>query len=201
MTCKQIESKRSPKARNQCSLNYYKEKLYLFAGAYYSIYLNDLWIFNIKKNNWKKIKTNKNIKLQKCAAHKTVSYLHYIIFFGGYFGDYINMKYESYNDLWIYDIINNKWELINTMNKPSKRFHHSMFLKDNLLIIHGGKDINNEKRLNDCYIINIKTFINSNLNKKNNAIWIKYDLNIGSLSGHKMLYYKKKLINYIFLLK
>ena len=60
------------------------------------------------------------------AFHKSVKYKFYIIIFGGK----INGGYTYNEDLIIYNIKKNKWNILNKQiyNKPKKRIGHAMII-------------------------------------------------------------------------
>ena len=177
----------NPSSRHGSCLIYYKNKLILFGGYNQgtSKLLNDLWVYNILKNEWKNIETKSNTVTPPPMFYAGYCiYNNYLIIFGG--------KSKSYGywtcleDIYLLNLNNYSWKLINCKNKPSKRTEIGMCKFNDNIIIHGG--FIGGKVLNDAYIIDIKSIINDN-----KPIWKKIDINIGGLSGHPMLSYKNKL--------
>lgn len=182
-----------PPENFQATLNYYENNLYLFGGCIdNNWYLNTLWKYCLNKNEWEQLFPKESIT--KRAGHTTLIYKEYIILFGGHsFGVRANdFELKCFNDICLYNITKNKWKYIQTINSPSKRTFHSMILNNNQLIIYGGRNDKDKCILDSkCYIININDLLSNN---DNNKIWISYDINIGYLNSHTMIYFDKKII-------
>ena len=174
----------SPSKRQQCTLNYYKNKLYLFGGSVVGCFFNDLWEFCLKTNKWKQLQSFK-----KTNGHTTVIFEDKLITFGGY--NRIKGKWIGYNDLMMYHIISNKWEVIKTKDTILARGGHCMLLDDNQLIIHGGW---NEKGgyqiLGDSFCIDLLNV----LKKKSIEKWKSKNINISKFENHQILQTNNKYV-------
>lgn len=175
-----------PEKRSGCSLNYFDNSLYLFGGVTNNEFFDDLWKYNMKTKKKEYRKWNQINRLKRRCAHQSIIYKHYLVIFGGRNGSHY------YNDLIVYNIKTNKWNIMNATNKPIKRARHGMILSNHLLIIYGG--CHGKYILNDCYAININDY-NLNLSN-NNGKWIKYEIDVGYLHSFDMLYYQNKLSMY-----
>ena len=192
--CNEIiqSSNMTPSARGGCTLNYYNEYLYLFGGYIQNFgHTNDLFIYSLKRNEWKRI--DSNCKPNKVKYHRSIIYGKYLIVFGG-LARYKH-NWICYNDINLFDLQcnYNEWNIINTSEvyKPKKRYKHGMCILNDYLIIYGGMDVN-DNILNDCYYINIKNTINNNDNNSILNKWINIDLGLNSLSSHLMLNHSNK---------
>lgn len=73
-------------------------------------YLDDLWKYDIESNKWSKMNANENddnITPAQRAGHSLVSVNNTILMYGG-----ITTNNVYLDELWQYDIDNNKWELL-----------------------------------------------------------------------------------------
>ena len=104
------------------SMNYYDNKLYVFGG--YSplyFYSNIMTVYSFNDNIFKEIKSSNQPPTPR-SYHRTCIYKHYIVLFGG--GSQSNKLHNKYyNELYLYDIINNKWTLYPVNNKPQTRYN------------------------------------------------------------------------------
>ena len=180
-----------PELRISLTLNYYNNCLYLFGGyrAYITFY-NDLWKYCIKDKHWRKQIYSDDIP-HKRSDHRSIIYDHYLIIFGGVTNGpniYAFCDWKCLNDLWYYDMKNEKWKYINCSNKPSERMLHGMMLCQNNIIVHGGCD-NNFKTFQDTYLISVNDIINDS-----NPKWIRIEMNVGPLYSHMFLSYNNKYV-------
>lgn len=136
---KKIQQKgQIPSSRDSHSCVIYKDNMYIYGGGSYRIWYNDFYVFNFKKNEWKKIDDGKeNFIPKKLAGHSSNVYKDKMYIFGGWCGD------SASNDFFYYDFKLKKWyyEPISSKNKiiPKARDSHSTFIyKDKLFIIGGG---------------------------------------------------------------
>ena len=170
----------SPPKRKACSLDYYDHKLFLL-GGYNGVYLNDLWVFNIKTNIWYKLLLKEDIPAM--AYHKTVVYHQYIIIYGG-----LMNSYSCHNNLYVYDIKLQKWGYTRSIYKPIGRYKHSMCIMNKMLIIHGGLNAG-ESCLDTIYATDINNIIGNNT-----PSWIKINnINLGALYGHSLFSHNSTL--------
>ena len=173
-----------PSKRYGGTLNNYNGYLYLYGGYNYvgnHNPLNDLNVYNIKSNKWKRIKSKFNSP--SCSQHTTSIYNHYLIIFGGL----CNKQRERicHNDIYIFNILTNTWKIIKSNNKPIPRFAHGMCIINNKLIIHGGLDVNNIP-LNDIHSISLNDNI-LNDNKPSTVHWNTIHANMDPVFSHLMV--------------
>eukprot|EP01084_Bolivina_argentea_P284521 487673_1 len=163
--------------RDHATINYHKKthSLYLFGGDWGHWGCSQLYRFDLNENKWNYMDyKNKNKNMPKIYAHTGITYREYLIYFGGYGENFGN----HYNDILIYNIDKNEFELIECFNKPSKRFRHSMVLCNDEIIIYGGFECYGTDK---CWMINVNDLLN-----RNKPSWHKYEMNVGQLSMHKM---------------
>ena len=161
-------------------MNYYDNCLYLLWGYNHKELYADVWKFSLETLLWMKLETN-NV-FPECAEHKSVSYKHYIIAFGGKGAKnkYDRWKGINQNDIYVLNLIptNGKyiWRCADAVNKPIGRGKHGMCVYNDFLIVYGG--INGESMvLNDIYVAKMKDILSGNQVK-----WNKMDLDLPTLS-------------------
>ena len=164
------------------SLNCWNNCLYLF-GGYIKNYgqSNSLWKYGINGNSWTLIKSNN--KPPQSQFHKCCVYKHYLVLFGGIAQQ---NGWVGYNEIYLFDTINETWKCMEVNNKPKERYGHGMTIYNEYLIISAGKHADGSC-INDSYYININDVINNN-----SPIWIPIDLSNINFNFHFLLTYDYK---------
>lgn len=134
------------------SLNFHQEtySLVLFGGFAKGMYLNDIFIYDIKSNEWTKYHSNDNTEENKKQDKKKINsknvplgrMLHSALvmnnnlyIFGGKTGDGIYL-----NDFWRFSLLQKRWEILIVEGEiPKGRSGHTMIGSDNNIYIFGGK--------------------------------------------------------------
>ena len=119
-------------------------ELYLFGGEYYdgveNIVLNQLYRYDINKNEWKLVVTPPPHPPPRCA-HTTAYYNNCLYVFGGEMAT--TDEYHHYRDLWKYDTKQQTWTELSVNKKatgtvPPARSGHASAVWKHFLIIFGG---------------------------------------------------------------
>jgi len=133
-------------------------RFFLFGGIGENGYLNDTWIYDFK-TGWEK--KNNYIITPSSRAYFDLCYNiddNKIYLFGG--------KNENiyYNDLWMYDIINDSWSFVNIItSSPCARCGHGMtYITENKKIIVFGGETQQGYYLNDLNDLWVFDTINRN---------------------------------------
>ena len=168
-----------PSRRAKCSLNYYKDGIYLFGGVNTLEYTyNDLWVFYVQKKKWRNINTINTPTLNK--NHSYTIYKNYVIIFGG------EIQCYDINDMYVLNLIDKKFTKIKCKGIPSKRRNCCMCVINDVLLLHGG--VSMYEHLNDAYYVSIKELIYNKQPK-----WNKIDLNLNK-PNINMISYKSSII-------
>lgn len=132
---------------------------FCFGGSYWNgqineIY-NDLYKWNIEKNEWKKIQAI-NTPSPRCF-HQAIIYNEKLYIFGG---EYSTLhQFFHYKDLWYLDMKTFIWTEVISINNitPSARSGHRMILWRNCIVLFGGfyEALHEMKWFNDCYIFSL----------------------------------------------
>lgn len=142
-----------------------KEELIMFGGEFLTgskMYMyNDLFFYNIKKNEWTKV-TAPNAPPPR-SSHQAVALRQHggqLWIFGGEFASPTQSQFYHYKELWVYHIKNKYWERINSPGGPSSRSGHRMVQCKKLLIVFGGFHDNTRdyKYFNDIYAFNVEDY-------------------------------------------
>ena len=161
INCKGIETTNTPGKRSSFGLCCNNNIIYIFGGWDGRKHYDDLWYININDINkilkWNKI--NKQIISPNKRYGCTLNYYNNKLYlFGGW-----NYDDRYLNDLWEYNINQNKWNKININNIiPNKVSNHKTVIYKNNLIIFGGIDSN--EYFNDLYIINLNEYKSYKIN-------------------------------------
>ncbi|XP_065314772.1 uncharacterized protein LOC135923769 isoform X2 [Gordionus sp. m RMFG-2023] len=106
------------------------------------------------------------------SSHQMVSFAHsggQLWLFGGEFITKSHVQIHHYNDLWLFDIIQQKWEKIDSPRAPSPRSGHRMVAFKKIIVLFGGF-FNNEKYcqyFNDLYLFHTENRVWMNIDIKN----------------------------------
>ncbi|XP_061197077.1 kelch domain-containing protein 4-like [Saccostrea echinata] len=147
-----------------------KDELIMFGGEFLAgnkIYMyNDLFFYNIKKNEWTKV-TAPNAPPPR-SSHQAVALKQHggqLWIFGGEFASPTQSQFHHFKELWVYHIKNKYWERINSPGAPSSRSGHRMVQCKKLLIVFGGfhDNIRDYKYFNDVYAFNVEDYTWSKL--------------------------------------
>ncbi|XP_033941289.1 kelch domain-containing protein 4 [Pseudochaenichthys georgianus] len=167
-----------PSARLSASISAHPEKdeLILFGGEFFNgrkTYLyNDLFFYNIKKNNWVKSEIP-NPPPPRCA-HQAVVVPQgggQLWVFGGEFASPNGEQFYHYKDLWVLHLATHTWENIKAPGGPSGRSGHRMVLSKKQLLVFGGFHESNRDFIyyNDVYSFSLDTFSWSRLSPSGTA--------------------------------
>lgn len=131
---------------------YGTKKVLMFGGDADITLLNDTWIYDLIADKWSQ--QYQNVKPSARSAHLIVNFwgTDKILLFGGIWG--VN---NLMNDTWIYDISENKWTNIFTLNYPDARIGHSMssIYGTDKIIMFGGWGGSTKGRFNDTWIFDL----------------------------------------------
>ncbi|KNC81507.1 hypothetical protein SARC_06173 [Sphaeroforma arctica JP610] len=141
------------------------DELILFGGEYYNgqnqyVY-GDLFTFNLKKAEWKKI-TSPNSPPPRCGHASAVRARGggELYVFGGEYSSRNQEKFKHYNDLWVYYFKEQKWEKLTATNGPTPRSGHRMVIAGNSLVVFGGYFDNGKstpKYMDDVHVYDLET--------------------------------------------
>ncbi|XP_050398293.1 kelch domain-containing protein 4 [Patella vulgata] len=155
----------SPRCSMSLTANPDKEELFMFGGEYYTgknmTLYNDLFIYNIKKNEWTRI-TAPNAPPPR-SSHQAVASSQgggQLWIFGGEFSSSSQSQFYHYRDLWVYHIKDKQWQMISAPGGPSSRSGHRMVLWKKLLVVFGGfhDNLREYKYFNDLYTFDLETY-------------------------------------------
>ncbi|KAL3259375.1 hypothetical protein MRX96_002027 [Rhipicephalus microplus] len=139
-----------------------KDELLLFGGEYYNgkktIMYNELFVYNIKKNNWLLVK-GPNFPPPRCA-HQAVMAPQgggQMWIFGGEYASPTKSQFHHYKDLWVYYIASQSWEQVRAPGGPSARSGHRMVLVNRQLLLFGGfhESFRDYRYFNDVYLFRL----------------------------------------------
>ena len=183
-----------PSKRSDCTMEYYNGKIYLIGGyrstggtSLTNICSDNIWEYNINKNIWKEMNVI-NGKGMRISNHASVIYRDYVIIYGG-----ISSNDEISDELWILNLNTLKCDRIETLNKPEKRYNHSMTIVNNKIFMCGGGNYVNAYCEHYIWCINASDLVN---NKIDNNGWIKMNINETDLYCNSIFSYNNnKLIS------
>ncbi|OAL54876.1 kelch repeats protein-like protein [Pyrenochaeta sp. DS3sAY3a] len=144
-----------------------ENELFLFGGEYFNgataKFFNDLMIYNIKQDAWKKV-TSPNSPLPRsghawCRAANTKE----IYLFGGEFSSPKQGTFYHYNDFWKLDPVSREWTRVEGKSKtaapPARSGHRMVGFKQYIIIFGGFQDTSaTTKYLNDVWIYDCVNF-------------------------------------------
>ncbi|XP_055912865.1 kelch domain-containing protein 4 [Eupeodes corollae] len=149
-----------------------KEELIMFGGEFFNgqkicIY-NDLFFYNIAKNEWKQIQSPGGPTPR--SGHQMVSVASdggQLWLFGGEHASPSQLQFYHYKDLWVMSLKTKSWEKITAPNAPSPRSGHRMVASKKKLFIFGGFHDNNQsyKYHNDVHIFSLESYT-----------WLKFEV-------------------------
>ncbi|XP_057988561.1 uncharacterized protein LOC110634022 isoform X2 [Hevea brasiliensis] len=157
---KRISSPNSPPPRSAHQAVAWKNYLYIFGGEFTSPnqerfhHYKDLWVLDLKTNQWEQL------NLKGCpsprSGHRMVLYKHKIILFGGFYDTLREVRY--YNDLYIFDLDQFKWQEIKPKLGamwPSARSGFQFFVYQDEIFLYGGysKEVASDKNSSERGIV------------------------------------------------
>ncbi|KAE8123982.1 hypothetical protein FH972_018895 [Carpinus fangiana] len=167
---KLISSPNSPPPRSAHQTVAWKNYLYIFGKAitfllnkqhlqthtfsFFCIMYIDFWMLDLKTNQWEQL------NLKGCpsprSGHRMVLYKHKIIVFGGFYDTLREVRY--YNDLYIFDLDQFKWQEIKPRPGsmwPSARSGFQFFVNQDEIFLYGGysKEISSDKNSSEKGIV------------------------------------------------
>lgn len=154
------------------------DAMYVIGGrADPSNILNDVWVFNVTKKNWRLLECSGTPFLPR-HRHAAAAVGSRIYVFGGIHNDMI------FSSLYVFDTQNIEWSEIQVQGDlPCARHSHSMAAYGTQIFVFGGYD--GQKALGDLYSFDVKT-----------CVWKKENM-IGrppsAKFSHSMFIYKKYL--------
>ena len=123
-----------PNERSSFSFIEYKDNFYLFGGCNENRFFFDFYKYNIKKNEWKRLKNE--LKLKR-SHHSCSIYKNKMLISGG-------MKLTNYlSDFYEYNFDNEKWSKLSSLPLGPLRGHKSLIYKDSLYIFGGSRKSSN----------------------------------------------------------
>ncbi|XP_044272182.1 uncharacterized protein LOC123016052 [Tribolium madens] len=121
----------------------YKNCLYVFGGevGFSAGTETPLWCYDIKTNNWKKIRTKKGVVTPKGRrGHTALVHRDQMLLYGGY-----QDLRGSCSELWAFHFETGSWHLLSTTPKnaniealPPPRHKHSAVIHDDSMWVYGG---------------------------------------------------------------
>jgi len=122
-------------------------KVLLFGGGTPGRLYNDLWLFDLERNNWFEIET-KNQPSPRCCHGFTRLNDSLFLLFGG---DTLN-SIRYLNDTWLFNLNDSTWTEIQPDSIPQEREEHAIeYLSENQALLFGGRS-NGGHYLNDSWI-------------------------------------------------
>lgn len=142
----------------------YKNSMFVFGGgSSTATTFNDLWRFDLSSRQWIRPISMGNYPSPKACA-TMVSYKNFLILFGGWRHPSTFPPYQSwrlFDELHAYDIAENRWLLMNTLDGPPAMTGHSATIHNDSMIIFGGysQEEHTGASKNDLWSLNLKTLI------------------------------------------
>uniref|UniRef100_A0A0B7A3Z8 DUF4110 domain-containing protein n=2 Tax=Arion vulgaris TaxID=1028688 RepID=A0A0B7A3Z8_9EUPU len=155
----------SPRCNSTLVAHPERDELLLFGGEYFTgnkMYVyNDLFVYQIKKNEWAKLSVPKAPPPR--SAHQTVTVSHQggqMWVFGGEFSSHTQSQFYHYKDLWLLHLRDKKWEQIKAPGGPTARSGHRMTAVKKQIFVFGGfhDNIRDYKYFNDLYSFDLETY-------------------------------------------
>ena len=144
-------AKNFPEGKEQFSLCSKGKYLYLSGGLSTNMKHMSIWLLNMETLEWNKILL-KNTTYSR-FGHTSIYYQNKIYFFGG------TLKIEKSSllaNLEVFSFHDKSFIISNFKAGPCKRKNHIAEVIGSSMIIHGGLD-EEDKILDDCYILNLQT--------------------------------------------
>ncbi|KAF7990864.1 hypothetical protein HCN44_000669 [Aphidius gifuensis] len=143
----------------------FKDELIMIGGEFFdgqktTVY-GDMFFYNINKKTWTVMKAP-GAPPPRCG-HQTCTTSNNkgeIWVFGGEFTSPSQSQFYHYKDLWVYHIVDKKWEKITATGGPSARSGHRMVYGKKQLIVFGGfhDNLRDFKYYNDLHIFDMTEY-------------------------------------------
>ncbi|WCJ36206.1 Kelch domain-containing protein 4 [Euphorbia peplus] len=157
---KRVSSPNSPPPRSAHQAVVWKNYLYIFGGEFTSPnqerfhHYKDFWVLDLKTNQWEQL--NYKGCPSPRSGHRMVLYKHKIILFGGFYDTLREVRY--YNDLYIFDLDQFKWQEIKPKLGgmwPGARSGFQFFVYQDEIFLYGGysKEVSSEKSTSEKGIV------------------------------------------------
>ncbi|KDP30979.1 hypothetical protein JCGZ_11355 [Jatropha curcas] len=157
---KMISSPNSPPPRSAHQAVAWKNFLYIFGGEFTSPnqerfhHYKDFWVLDLKTNQWEQL--NFKGSPSPRSGHRMVLYKHKIVLFGGFYDTLREVRY--YNDLYIFDLDQYKWQEIKPKLGamwPSARSGFQFFVYQDEIFLYGGysKEVSSDKNSSEKGIV------------------------------------------------
>ncbi|XP_065873843.1 uncharacterized protein [Euphorbia lathyris] len=157
---KRVSSPNSPPPRSAHQAVAWKNYLYIFGGEFTSPnqerfhHYKDFWVLDLKTNQWEQL--NYKGCPSPRSGHRMVLYKHKIILFGGFYDTLREVRY--YNDLYIFDLDQFKWQEIKPKLGgiwPGARSGFQFFVYQDEIFLYGGysKEVSSEKSTSEKGIV------------------------------------------------
>jgi hypothetical protein len=128
--------------------------LLVFGGQDASVYLNDLWKYDITADSWTQISPSGTLPHVRGDSNRAFDHINGdFIIFGGTSSDLARM-----HDLWKYNVSTNTWSEVSLTNEPTERSHCGTAWDDKngkFYMIHG---YNNSGAISDCWKYDVFDF-------------------------------------------
>ena len=129
------------------SVNCVGKYVYICFGNDKAVYYNDIWRYDPKTDEYKKLQVNGDVVVGR-SYHSCAVYDKKLVFFGG------ETKRGLSNELDFFDTETFEFKIINSHSPPLPRMCHSASISENHMIVVGGKkekDISSE-----TYVLNLE---------------------------------------------
>lgn len=139
------------------------QHVYLFGGEYWdgveNIVLNDLFRWDVTKNEWRQVITPLPRPGPRCA-HSTVYYRNALYVLAGEMAT--ADQYHHYKDIWKFDLSTLKWEEIQPRavgTAPSARSGHAAFVWKHYMVVFGGfyEALRDTRWYNDVCVLDLQS--------------------------------------------
>jgi hypothetical protein len=198
-TIQKIENNQTPPASYGSTLNFYNNKLYLFGGTNGTFFFNQVYEYDLEKQNWKLLQVNGAVPKTR-YKHNSFIYQDHLYIFNG--GQYDPLEGQiKLNRLNLKTLV---WEIIDVFGEIPPNMIASASAHDtigNKVWIFGGRlSLNiNEKKSNNLYMLDLETFHFTKYQMEDNNYKIKDSKVVENttLEGrefHSCSYYNGKLI-------
>ncbi|CAD8163041.1 unnamed protein product [Paramecium octaurelia] len=134
-----------PRRRESAQIGVIRDRLYVFGGMSGGGITNEVWWFDLKKQEWSNYCSNVQLFI---TSHSMVIWKQFLVFFGGsgYYDHKMKIR-QVYSTIGLFNTINNQWTTSLESVEP-RREHKASVLFGKLMVITGGLDAA-EKLLND----------------------------------------------------
>lgn len=143
-----------------------EKELFLFGGEFFNgalaTFYNDLYIYNINRDEWKKV-TSPNSPLPRsghawCRGGNSGG----VYLFGGEFSSPKQGTFYHYNDFWRLETGSREWTRLESKGKgpPARSGHRVTYFKNYIILFGGFQDTSQAtKYLNDLWIYDCNNFV------------------------------------------